>query len=188
MTLALLNDLRKAPDLQTAASQLGTVLGLGKAAPEEVTKRVLDDPSFGQMLIGLRNLPEMRDRVLAKAMQDSAAEAHPRPIKVVKQAAKSVLRWGMEGMKPAEPWVITQRIATCNACEYQVPAPETLIYRGAKVVAGKDAKICSVCNCLTNTKAAISTERCPVKSDENPEESKWGEPWVDVADHPKGPW
>jgi len=188
MTATLIDDLRKAGTLDDAARMLGEGLGLDAAAPTAVTQKALDDPAFAKMLVALRKLPEMRDQLIANVVAQSAAQKRPRTVKVVKQAAKSMLKWGMEGMKPAEPWVITRRIAACNACEHQVPAPDTMIYRGAKVAVGKDAKICDVCDCLTNTKAAISTEHCPEKSQDNPELSRWGEPWVPEKDRPKGPW
>lgn len=183
MSDQLWREVRNAPNSEDAAKKLGECLGLDGAASPQLTERVLADSQFGKMLIGLRNIPEMRDRLIAEQPR-----VKPKTVDVLKQATKGALKWGMKGLKPAEPWVIGRRLAACNACEHQVPAPDTLVYRGAKVLVGKDAKVCEICNCLTNTKAAISTERCPKRSEEDPGQSKWNEPWVDPQDHAQGPW
>ena len=95
---------------------------------------------------------------------------------------------GNGGLAPRQALGDRTPPAACNACEFQAEAPDTLVYRGAKVAVGKDAKICTICNCLTNTKAAISTESCPEPDPERPELSRWGEVWTDPAGHPDGPW
>ncbi|WP_340108941.1 hypothetical protein [Pikeienuella sp. HZG-20] len=194
-----LGEVAAAATIEEAAARLGALLELDGSAPLPATRRALRDPDFARALIGVRKLPAIRDRLLAGEVQVSAAPTSaaptsanaPRPpsaAQSVVHAAGAVLKWGMEGMRPAKPWVIERRLAACNACEFQADAPDTLIYRGAKVVVGKDAKICTVCACLTNTKAAISTERCPKRDPEHPELSRWGEPWTDPAEHPDGPW
>jgi hypothetical protein len=121
---------------------------------------------------------------LPRAPEPEAPEPEPEPAatpsaaKLAAQAAGTVLKWGMEGLRQSDPWVIERRLAACAACEYRAPAPDTLVYRGAKVLAGKDSEICTICHCLLNTKAAISTEHCPEKDPDDPALSRWGEPWV----------
>ncbi len=180
MDLKLPQEILEAPTLEDAARLFGILLELDTAAPVAATQRAINDPRYARALIGTRKLPHIRNKLLS--------ETKPTTPQLIRKASESVLKWGMEGMKPATPWVIERRLAACNACDHQVPAPETLIYRGAKVAVGKDAKICEACDCLTNTKAAIETERCPVRDPDNPELSKWGEHWVSPKDHPKGPW
>lgn len=182
-----------APSLEEAQEKLGQHLGLPGPAPKAATERARKDALFARALHNLRNMPDLRDRVLMEAeamkVNDAPSEVRdPSTGKVVKKAAAALLKWGAEGLHPSEPWLIESRLAACNACDKQVPAPETLIYRGAKVVVGQDAKICATCHCLTNTKAAIPTEKCPEKDPDNPELSRWGEPWVPVEEHPEGPW
>jgi hypothetical protein len=180
--------------LDEAAARLGALIGLDGPAPLAATRRALEDPQFARALIGLRLLPEARDRLLAGGLRVSSAPASaapppaPGPLGTVAKAAGAVLKWGMEGLHPAEPWVIERRLAACNSCEFQAPAPDNLVYRGAKVVVGKDARICTLCHCLTNTKAALASEHCPARDPENPELSRWGEAWTDPAGHPDGPW
>lgn len=191
--VSLLGEVAAAATIEEASARLGALLELDGSAPFPVTRRVLEDPDFARALVSVRKLPAVRDRLLAGEIQVAApaSATAPRPpsaAQSVVHAAGAVLKWGMEGMRPAMPWVIERRLAACNACEFQADAPDTLIYRGAKVVVGKDAKICTVCACLTNTKAAISTERCPKPDPGRPELSRWGEPWTDPAEHPDGPW
>ncbi len=177
-----------AASLEEAATLLGAELGLAGPAPLEAARRALNEPLYARALLALRKMPALRDQFLADPCEIRLSAAAPSSAAVVKQAAGSLLKWGMEGLKPAEPWVIERRIAACNSCKFQAPAPNTVIYRGVKVVVGKDAKICVSCNCLTNTKAAISTEHCPEKDPEDPGLSRWGDPWVPLKNHPKGPW
>lgn len=188
--------------LKTAAAELGRELGLPGPAPDLATRRAVLDPDFAKALYALRNMPELRDQMLAAP--DSATirkpgevpEAPtpaPSAVKLAAKAAGSVLKWGMDGLKPAQPWVIERRLAACAACEFQAPAPDTLMYRGAKVVVGKDAKICTACHCLTNTKAALSTEQCPKRDAQDPSLSRWQEPYVEKSetgwlwDNPEAP-
>jgi hypothetical protein len=175
---------------EAAAARLGAWLGLAGPAPAEATRRALADPRFALALAGARNLPGMRDALLAGALAvPPAAAAPPRgAARTAAKAAGAVLKWGMDGLRPAAPWVIERRLAACAACPNQAPAPETLVYRGARVVAGKDARICTLCGCLTNTKAAISTELCPGRDPADPARSRWGEPWTPPEEHPEGPW
>lgn len=95
---------------------------------------------------------------------------------------------GADGLKHAEPWVVERRLSACGRCKFQTDAPDTSIYRGAKVVVGKDAKICEQGDCPTNTMAALAIEHCPEKDLANPELSRWQEPWVDTDKLSKWPW
>ena len=177
-------EVTEAPTIEEAARHLGAALLLEGPAPIGATRRALGDPQFAKVLVATRKMPLVRDKLL------SEPETAPVPSggTLARKAAGSVLKWGMAGMKPAAPWVIERRLAACVACEHQTPAPNTLVYRGAKVAVGKDAMICTLCHCLTNTKAAISTEHCPGQDPDDPGLSRWGEPWVPPEDHPEGPW
>ena len=178
-------EVASAATIEEAAARLGALLEMDGPAPIPATRRALEDPDFARALVGMRKLPAVRDRLLAGKFRAAAPASATGS---VLKAAGAVLKWGMEGLRPAKPWVIERRLAACNACEFQAEAPDTLVYRGAKVAVGKDAKICTICNCLTNTKAAISTESCPEPDPERPELSRWGEVWTDPAGHPDGPW
>lgn len=186
---SILGEVASAATIEEAAARLGALLELEGPAPLAATRRALADPDFARALVGVRKLPAVRDRLLVGGVRAGPASgtAPPAALSAI-HAAGAVLKWGMEGLRPARPWVIERRLAACNACEFQAAAPDTLVYRGAKVVVGKDAKICTVCTCLTNTKAALSTERCPRRDPRDPERSRWGEPWVDPSEHPDGPW
>lgn len=186
--LTLPDEIVNAPSLAEAAERLGAHLGLDGPAPQDATRRALDDPGYAKALLGLRKLPDLRDRLLAQPAAHRLADDAPSSLGLAAKAAGSVLKWGMEGLRPAEPWVIERRLAACNSCEFQAPAPDRLVYRGVEVATGKDARICTACHCLTNTKAAISTELCPEMDPDNPGLSRWGEPWVPPEEHPKGPW
>ena len=179
---------------EEASARLGAWLGLAGPAPAAATRRALAEPRFALALAGARNLPEMRDALLngtlavPPAAPPRAPATPPSGPRAVAKAAGAVLKWGMEGLKPSAPWVIERRLAACAACPNQAPAPDTLVYRGAQVVVGKDARICTVCGCLTNTKAAIATELCPDRDPVDPARSRWGDPWVPPQQHPEGPW
>ncbi len=187
---SILGDVASAATLEEAAARLGTLLELGRPAPLSATRRALADSNFARALVGVRKMPAVRDRLLASEIRAAGASTSiaPPAAQSAVRAAGAVLKWGMEGLRPAMPWVIERRLAACNDCEFRAEAPDTLIYRGAKVLVGKDAKVCTVCACLINTKAAISTERCPEPDPAHPERSRWGEPWTDPSEHPDGPW
>lgn len=152
------------------------------------------DPDFDRALYAVRKMPDvllrlLTDPSLARIRTPENTERNPEPpaaktpsnAKLAAKAAGSVLKWGMDGLKPAAPWVIERRLAACAACEFEAPAPDKLVYRGAEVAVGKGAKICTSCDCLIKTKAAMSTEHCPEKSPDNPDLSRWGEPWQEQA-------
>lgn len=181
-------EIAEAPSLEVAAERLGAALGLDGAAPLAATEHALAEPLYARALLATRKLPALRDRFLASPGETKIRDAEPSSAALARKAAGGILKWGMEGLKPAEPWVIERRLAACNACEFQAPAPDTLVYRGARVAVGKDAKICTLCHCLTNTKAAIPSERCPAPSPDDPGLSRWQEPWVPPEEHPEGPW
>lgn len=183
-----------AESIEAAARALGAALELEGSAPFPATQRALADPKFAQALWAVRKMPSvLRQLLLAphtarlRSIEDTSVPG-PESREVLTKGAGSVLKWGMKGLKHARPWQIKDRLAACNACEFQIPAPDTLIYRGAKVVAGKDAKICEKCSCLTNTKAAMATEHCPERDPQNPDLSRWGEPYVAPKDRSNGPW
>lgn len=191
VNFSLPDTIRNAASIADAARLLGVELGLAGPAPEIATRRAIGDPLYSRALLASRKIPQLRDKLLAEpgaTRINAAPESALSSVGLAGRVAAGLLRWGMEGLKPADPWVIEKRLAACNSCEFQAPAPDTLIYRGAKVVAGRDAKICTSCHCLTNTKAAISTEHCPEHDPRNSELSRWGEPWVPSEKHPKGPW
>jgi hypothetical protein len=188
VTNPLPDDVLDAGSVEDAAARLGEHLGLDGAAPLAATRRALDDPLYARALWSSRKLPELRSQLVAAAVAEAERARPPSSGVLAAKAAGSVLKWGMEGLRHAEPWRIQRRLAACARCEFRAPAPNTLIYRGAKVVAGKDAKICTACHCLINTKAALATERCPERDPSDPSVSRWGEPWVPPEEHPEGPW
>lgn len=180
MTSVLPAEIAQAVSIEEAAERLGALLGLDGAAPLAATRRALDDPRYARALLSSRKLPRLRAQLLAAAAPPAGA--------IAAKAAGGILKWGMQGLRHAEPWRIERRLAACARCAFQAPAPETLVYRGARVLVGKDAKICTACHCLTNTKAALATEHCPVQDPADPSLSRWGEPWLPPEKHPKGPW
>lgn len=193
----------EAPSLEEAAKRLGDFLERGAPTPMDATARAIDDPLYARALHASRKMPGVvaqllfaPDSISLSASPDSdaptakpaEARSQPSAAQLIGKAAGATLKWGMSGLKQAEPWRISQRLAACAACEHQVPAPDTLLYRGAKVAVGPDAKICAQCHCLTNTKAALMMEKCPEQDPQDPSLSRWGEPWVPVEEHEKGPW
>jgi hypothetical protein len=183
--------LAETASLKEASLRLGEYLGLEGEAPEAATRRALNEPLYLKALCSVRRMPSVLDQLLANELGIAgppAAEKKYGAGQLVATAAASLLKWGAQGLPVAKPWVIESRLAACDSCEHQQAAPDTLVYRGAKVAVGKDAKICTLCGCLTNTKAAIATELCPSPDPHVPGRSRWGEPWVDPNEHPKGPW
>jgi hypothetical protein len=193
------DDIRNAASLEEAAARLGALLGLDHPVPLPAARRALADAPFARALLTSRKLAAIRDQMLAapetvRIAPSSEPRARapfsaPSPsARILAKAAGTVLKWGMAGLSHAEPWVIERRLAACNGCEFQADAPDTLLYRGVQVVVGKDARICTRCRCLTNTKAALATEHCPERDPANPELSRWGAPWVDPETLSGWPW
>lgn len=166
----------EASSIEEAARRLGTAIDLPGSAPLAATRRALSDPFYARALMATRKFPAIRDRFLSEPVTTSGET--PSAAALASKAAGGVLKWGMEGLRPAEPWIIRRRLAACGTCEFQAPAPNTLIYRGARIAVGEGATICRSCHCLINTKAALSTERCPERDPADPSRSRWGEPWI----------
>ena len=185
MAPALPSDIRSADSLELAAEKLGHFLGLPDAAPLEATRRALDEPRYALALMASRKMPEVRNRLLETGLPAGGGTSGAA---VVGKAARGILKWGADGLRMAEPWVIQKRLAACEACELNVPAPDTLVYRGARVAVGPGARICDSCKCLIKTKVALSTEHCPERDRDDAEMSRWGEPFVAPEEHPAGPW
>lgn len=175
-------DIREAASVEQAAERLGGLLGLDSSAPIEGTRRALAEPLFARALLAARHMPEVRDALLAGRL------GVPSTGQAAGRAAAAMMKWGMQGMRPAEPWVIARRLSACRSCEFLADAPDNLVYRGAAFAAKDGTKICTLCGCLANTKAAISTELCPSRDPDHPHVSRWGDPWVAPERHPKGPW
>jgi hypothetical protein len=178
--------IRTAANLDEAARGMGAFLGIDGGLPLPAARRALDDPRYAAALIATRKMPQVLAQLLARHTE--AAAVAPGTLATLSKAASAALKWGMSGLQQAKPWVIERRIAACTACDHLAPAPDTLLYRGAKVVAGPDAKICGLCHCLVNTKVALATELCPDRDSADPERSRWGEPWVPPEKHLKSPW
>ena len=108
------DDIRAAATPEEAARRLGAALGLGGPAPIPATERALADPLFARALWATRKLPAMRDRMLADpttAKVGAAPSETPSAAKLAGKAAGAVLKWGMDGLRHAEPWVIERRLA-----------------------------------------------------------------------------
>lgn len=179
-------EIADATDPEEGARRLGEALELTGPAPRAALARALADPRYAAALFATRKLPAARDRLLAVAGE--AASVPPGALKVAAKGAAALLKWGMAGFEHAKPWVIERRLAACRSCPFEADAPDTLIYRGATVAVGKDARICTACNCLTNTKAALATEHCPERDPADPALSRWGETWISPEEAPEGPW
>ena len=170
------------------------MLALADPAPPAVAERAMADPLFARALFTSRKIPSAlqwlltapADARVAEAPSDGKPggkeDATPSSLELAAKAAGSLLKWGMAGLEHAKPWEIERRLAACDACEFRDDAPDKLVYRGAAVAVGKDAKICTSCHCLINTKAALATERCPERDSDSPELSRWGEPWEEPAE------
>jgi hypothetical protein len=193
-SLELPDDVSQAPTFALACARLGALIELPGPAAPEVTNRAIKDPNFAKALLASRKVPALRAHLLARPENANFHPDQPEPhrtpsiAKLAGKAAAATLKWGMEGLKHAKPWVIERRLAACNACEFAAAAPETLMYNGAKVVVGKDARICMACDCLINTKAAMASESCPKQDPANPELSRWGETWKEPPKGRQWPW
>ncbi len=193
-SLKLPEDVRQAPTFALACARLGTLIGLPGPAKPEVTNRALKDPDFAKALIASRKIPALRALLLSQPGNANFHPDHPEPdrtpstMELTGKAIAATLKWGMEGLKHAKPWVIEKRLTACKVCEFAADAPDTLIYNGAKVVVGKQARICTLCSCLINTKAAMASESCPKQDATNPELSRWGEAWREPPKERQWPW
>ena len=99
-------------------------------------------------------------------------------MELMSKATKALFAWGKTGFQRADEATIERRWAACQACEFLTDPPQTMMYQGIKLLAGKETKICSACGCAANKKVMLPTEKCPKQDPENPELSRWGEPWI----------
>ena len=98
-------------------------------------------------------------------------------IELIGKATKALFAWGKTGFQRADEEVVKRRWAACQGCDFLTDPPKTMMYQGIKLLAGKGTKICSACGCVANKKVTLPTEKCPKQDPDNPNLSRWGEPW-----------
>ncbi|MDS9469149.1 hypothetical protein RGQ15_16425 [Paracoccus sp. MBLB3053] len=177
------DEITNSTSIERAAERLRELLHFEGSLPLAAVKKAIENERYATALMAMRKNPELLERLLASAEPRNEPSVGP-----ATNAAKSILKWGMKGLEVAKPWIISKRLAACKTCPFEEPAPDGLSYRGAKLVVGQAARVCSVCGCLTNTKAAMAHEKCPEKDPANPDTSRWGEPWVAPDSKPRWPW
>ncbi len=180
---AQLDPFMLAENFGTARAELGKFLGMDGSAPANVTARVLVDQRYANLVVGLRNFPDWREKLLndplnneytPPAMDRADATDLPTAKAIIKKAATAAWDWAANGFEIEEPEEVQRRFEACEPCEKRAEAPKTLLYQAGKSLLGKDKTICTACGCFIATKIAKKTELCPLASDIDPNLSRWG--------------
>lgn len=180
-----------AANLEDAERKLGEMFGLDENVSPEVCRRALDDPKFAMYLMLTRESPTLRDKLLkSPAIRASSAPAAPvttepsakGAVELSVKALTAVAKWAGTGFKTADERTIARRWAACLACDYLTAPPNGIIYRGLKLLAGPENKICSACGCLARKKVTMPSEVCPKEDSASPDFTRWGEPRNVVRD------
>jgi hypothetical protein len=175
--------LQTASSLEEACELLGEFLHLDSAADVAVTQRAIADQKYALYLSYTRTIPSMQDKVLAiedchRFNNKPEEEYSPRPaISLVRHLTGSVASWAGSGFPVAKESALMRRRLGCQTCEFSSAAPTTMPYRGMAFLTGESDRVCTKCGCLIKRKTLLATERCPVQDPNNPELSRWGEPW-----------
>jgi hypothetical protein len=191
---------RDIADFAEARHRLGELINLGEPASDAVTRRAMNDERFVFYLMMTKDSPELLRQILddprtatydrpdvpvaEKGLEETrTASDHdkmpPAPAhstaELIGRAGASLLKWSKAGFKAADEGTIQRRWAACRACEFLVDPPQTLLYQGVKLIAGKDVKVCAACGCAANKKIALPSESCPRPHADNPQLTRWGE-------------
>ena len=186
-----ISDLGQIDDLGQARRRLGELINLDGPASASITRRAMADERFAFYLMFTKDSPELLKQLLedprnrdfdgapgdAPPAQATVRGADQGSLALAGKAVKALYNWGKAGFEAADEETIERRWAACRACAFMTDPPETMMYQGVKLLAGRGTKICGSCGCLINKKVAIPTERCPEQDPDDPTRSRWGDVW-----------
>lgn len=183
---AILDDVLKVKGFGEVRKELARVLYLPEPATPEVAARFLADTTFAKTIIGVRNQPEWRDRMLRDPLniqfaipfeKDDLDQRNTKTItELALKSANAYISWSTDGFKKVDENTLEQRRAACLTCDQLQEAPNTLAYSLASVVSDGDKRICAACGCLFKKKTIMPNERCPLPKQDNPKKTRWNEP------------
>jgi hypothetical protein len=96
----------------------------------------------------------------------------PSQLAIATTATRALWRSLRSGFDTVDADVYERRLEACRACEFFVPAPDTLLHALGRVVA--EPRVCAQCGCFVFKKARYATEECPAPSADDPAVSRWG--------------
>lgn len=183
---AILDDVLKAEGFGEVRNELARVINLPEPVTPEVAARFLADTTFAKTIIGVRNQPEWRDRMLQDPLNIQFAipfekgDLDQRNTKTITElalkSANAYISWSTEGFKQVDEETLQHRRDACLTCDQLQEAPNTLAYSLASVVSDGDKRICAACGCLFKKKTIMPEERCPLPMLNNSNKSRWNDP------------
>jgi hypothetical protein len=159
------------------------MLGLDEPVRREVLEAAIDYPAYARSLMAARDKPER----LSDLLHNPPLQGSSEPLnnftnsKLVAKASSALMKWALSGFPTVSKSTLEKRENACLACPNLI-APSSQLQRitASSVVSDQIGrrtgnKSCSACGCVITNKIRLSTESCPVASQENPALNRWGE-------------
>jgi hypothetical protein len=171
--------------------QVGTYLGLEGPAPDAVVQRAIDDPVYAHNLQVCRH----QSALLAMLFKDAMANKPPTPSvgnsgefaqpnavttqeqsnsELVMRAAKALANWAVSGFSTVDDGTYAKRLQACYRCPHLKDSSDRAVYRLMNT-SGNAHKVCSLCGCVAERKAKLTTESCPGEDPAQPGRNRWGQ-------------
>lgn len=163
--------------LDDQRAQLGRILGLDSAVPDQVFEAAVENSTYATNLLVCRRQPELLDLLLSKPPKRRANAEIP-TAELVRKGVEALWKWGRAGFSVVDETVLQRRLAACEACPHLSAPPDgqRLLYALAGAM-GEHKPVCQLCGCIVTRKARLGSEACPDPHPATPEMSRWGEPF-----------
>jgi hypothetical protein len=178
-----LKPFREFASVDEGCAELGRFLGLPGPASKDIFASALEDDTYARNLIISRRSPAFLKMLLEHPPRRFSEPAPggsvkgPSNLALLSKASRSLWAWARSGLETVSEETYRLRLASCDACPHFAAAPDRAVYRMTAKANGNDARtICSLCGCVTATKARMATESCPGDDPNKPGFTRWGEP------------
>lgn len=174
-------------ELNQLLHELRDLLGADRLPDEDVLMTALEQPAYAEQLMANRNNPELLAELLAHPPKEplklgQIRVRHFSNAELAVRAGRAMWHWARSAFGTAGESVVRQREAACLVCPH-LQAPQRLVQQliSSPEVADADGlrlgnHVCGACGCSLKKKIRLTSESCPVVSDNNPDLNRWGEP------------
>lgn len=167
------------PALQQLCEEMGQMLQLDEPVSSTVLQAAVKDEVYARNLLTARGNAPLLKILMAKA-QTPPTTSGPRSFSTLNlagKAAAALLRWGKTGFSVTDSSTRSLRLQACLSCPNLTEAPDQLAYK--LMPESMTNGVCKLCGCSIKAKVRLPSERCPDRDPNNPEKTRWGQPWSD---------
>lgn len=173
--------------MNKSRAALRQLLGVQPALSEDVVRAYAYDPLYANHLWTARKAPAFLNALLAAPPAIEREPDEPSEVEIIRGAIGALLRWSKDGFKTASEETYAERMAICGACPNLDAPSSRLQHIAARVMAPAPASLhegasqektmCRLCGCVMASKARMQSAVCPDRDPDNPQLSRWGQPF-----------